>query len=109
MDRPLATASPRYRRVSPGSHPPEDPAYRSTLLRHPLQPLIEIPQTLSDLPLELAQDGHVLVYTFDVRREETGIATLLKRLAEQHIDFRDLHSSESSLEDIFVSLVRTPS
>ena len=49
MDRPLATASPRYRRVSPGSHPPEDPAYRSTLLRHPLQPLIEIPQTLSEV------------------------------------------------------------
>jgi ABC-2 type transport system ATP-binding protein len=57
----------------------------------------------------LAQDGHALVYTFDVRREETGIAALLKRLTEQHIDFKDLHSSESSLEDIFVSLVRAPS
>jgi ABC-2 type transport system ATP-binding protein len=44
-----------------------------------------------------------------VRHEETGIAALLKRLAEQHIDFKDLHSSESSLEDIFVSLVRAPS
>src|SRR6185369_678870 len=71
--------------------------------------LEQIPQPLSDLPLELVQDGHALVYTFDVRREETGIAVLLKRLAEQHIDFKDLHSSESSLEDIFVSLVRTPS
>jgi ABC-2 type transport system ATP-binding protein len=71
--------------------------------------LEQIPQPLSDLPLELAQDGHVLIYTFDVRREETGIASLLKRLAEQHIDFKDLHSSESSLEDIFVSLVRAPS
>jgi len=72
-------------------------------------PLEQIPQALSDLPLELTQDGHALIYTFDVRHEETGIAALLKRLAEQHIDFRDLHSSESSLEDIFVSLVRTPS
>jgi ABC-2 type transport system ATP-binding protein len=71
--------------------------------------LEQIPQPLSDLPLELAQDGHVLIYTFDVRREETGIASLLKRLTEQHIDFKDLHSSESSLEDIFVSLVRAPS
>jgi ABC-2 type transport system ATP-binding protein len=62
---------------------------------------------LSDLPLELSHDGHALVYTFDVHREETGIASLLRRLAEQHVDFKDLHSSESSLEDIFVSLVRT--
>src|SRR3954464_15891223 len=49
MDRPLATASPRYRRLAPGIHPPEDPAYRSTALRHPAQPLIEIPQTLSEV------------------------------------------------------------
>ncbi len=39
--------------------------------------------------------------------DETGIATLLKRLGELNIDFKDLHSSESSLEDIFVDLVRT--
>ena len=49
MDRPIATAWSRYRRLSPGAHPPEDPAYRSTALRHPLQPLIEIPQTLSEV------------------------------------------------------------
>src|SRR3989442_14617021 len=47
--RPVATAPPRYRRVPPGVHPPEDPAYRSTVLRHPLQPLIPIPQTLSEI------------------------------------------------------------
>ncbi|MBW8722979.1 MAG: hypothetical protein JF626_14315, partial [Polaromonas sp.] len=45
------------------------------------------------------------VYTFDTQTEETGIAPLLKQLAELGIDFKDLHSSESSLEDIFVSLV----
>ena len=42
---------------------------------------------------------------FDTQTEETGIAALLKQLAELGIDFKDLHSSESSLEDIFVSLV----
>ena len=42
---------------------------------------------------------------FDVQNEETGIATLLKRLGELGIEFKDLHSSQSSLEEIFVSLV----
>ncbi len=68
-------------------------------------PLQRIPDALAGLPLELAAEGHTLVYTFDTQTEETGIASLLKRLAELHIDFKDLHSSESSLEDIFVSLV----
>ena len=69
-------------------------------------PLAAIPPQLSDLPLELAHEGAALVYTFDVQAEETGIAALLRRLGEQGIDFRDLHSSESSLEDIFVGLLR---
>ncbi len=68
-------------------------------------PLQSIPQALAGLPLELAKEGHTLVYTFDTQTEETGIAPLLKQLAELGIDFKDLHSSESSLEDIFVSLV----
>jgi ABC-2 type transport system ATP-binding protein len=68
-------------------------------------PLQSIPQALAGLPLELAKEGHTLVYTFDTQTEETGIAALLKQLAELGIDFKDLHSSESSLEDIFVSLV----
>jgi ABC-2 type transport system ATP-binding protein len=69
-------------------------------------PLQAVPDALSDLPLELGEGGHTLVYTYDVQREDTGIAALLKRLGEQGIEFKDLHSSESSLEDIFVSLVR---
>ncbi len=69
-------------------------------------PLDSVPDAMSDLPLELAESGHALVYTFDTQQEETGIASLLKRLGDQGIDFKDLHSSESSLEDIFVSLVR---
>jgi len=68
-------------------------------------PLQSIPAALAGLPLELAQEGRTLVYTFDSQTEETGIAALLKQLAELGIDFKDLHSSESSLEDIFVSLV----
>jgi ABC-2 type transport system ATP-binding protein len=68
--------------------------------------LSQIPAELSAYPLELSDDGHVLVYTFDTQIKETGIATLLRRLTELGIDFKDLHSSESSLEDIFVNLVR---
>ena len=71
-------------------------------LRTPLQ---RLPDALAGQPLELAESGHALVYTFDTQQEETGIAALLKTLAELGIDFKDLHSSESSLEDIFVSLV----
>jgi ABC-2 type transport system ATP-binding protein len=70
------------------------------------EPIAAIPEALSGLPLELADGGNVLVYTFDTQGEATGIAALLRRLAEHGIDFKDLHSSESSLEDIFVSLVR---
>ena len=70
-------------------------------------PIDAIPAVLADLPLELSGDGGTLTYTYDVQQgERTGIATLLRRLAEQGLDFRDLHSSESSLEDIFVGLVR---
>jgi ABC-2 type transport system ATP-binding protein len=71
-------------------------------LRAPLQ---QIPHALAALPLELAEGGHALVYTFDTQADETGIAALLKQLAELGIDFKDLHSSERSLEEIFVSLV----
>ena len=73
-------------------------------LRTPLQ---KIPDALAGLPLALAAEGHALVYTFDTQQEETGIAALLRKLAEVGIDFKDLHSSESSLEDIFVSLIHS--
>ena len=74
----------------------------SLSLRVPLQ---RIPDALAGLALELTEGGQALLYTFDTQQEETGIAELLKRLAALGIEFRDLHSSESSLEDIFVSLV----
>jgi ABC-2 type transport system ATP-binding protein len=72
-------------------------------------PLEGIPDALADQRLELVDDGQALVYTFDAQAEQTGIATLLRRLGELGIDFKDLHSSESSLEDIFVSLVHSGS
>ena len=68
--------------------------------------LEHIPDELSALPLELSADGQTLVYTYDAQAEQSGIAALLRTLSEREIGFKDLHSSESSLEDIFVSLVR---
>jgi len=70
-------------------------------------PLAEIPAALRALPLELSADGATLTYTFDTQGERTGIATLLRQLADHGVDFKDLHSSESSLEEIFVGLVRS--
>ncbi|MBS1122525.1 MAG: transporter ATP-binding protein [Deltaproteobacteria bacterium] len=72
-----------------------------------LQTTLErIPDTLAGRTLELSADHTVLTYTFDVSSEQTGIADLLRQLGEHGIGFKDLRSSESSLEDIFVSLVR---
>ncbi|MEO8846008.1 MAG: ABC transporter ATP-binding protein [Kofleriaceae bacterium] len=72
------------------------------VLQHPLE---KVPEQLADRGLELSNDGTVLTYSFDVQSAETGIAPLLKQLSELGIDFKDLHSKESSLEDIFVNLV----
>jgi ABC-2 type transport system ATP-binding protein len=69
------------------------------------QRLDEIPEALANHGLELSKDGTILTYSFDVQSTETGIAPLLKQLSELGIDFKDLHSKESSLEDIFVNLV----
>ncbi len=69
-------------------------------------PLERVPEGLNGYKLELAAGGRQLVYSFDAQAEETGIPGLLKRLAELGVDFKDLHTEQSSLEDIFVSLVR---
>ena len=68
--------------------------------------LERVPEGLSEYALELADDGATLIYTFDVQREQTGIAPLLQKLAALGIDFKDLRTTESSLEDIFVDLVK---
>jgi ABC-2 type transport system ATP-binding protein len=75
-------------------------------LRNPLR---KIPEQLAGSQLELSADGTELTYTFDTQGERTGIATLLSRLGEQGITIKDLQTSENSLEDIFVSLVRSRS
>lgn len=72
------------------------------------QPMDSIPAELNAWPLALSDEGHTLVYSFDSQKEETGIAELLRMLDEHNIEFKDLSSSESSLEDIFVSLVHQP-
>ena len=68
-------------------------------------PLERVPAALDGLPLELADAGRALVYTFDPQGGDSGIAALLRRLGELGIEFKDLQSSESSLEEIFVRLV----
>jgi ABC-2 type transport system ATP-binding protein len=64
-----------------------------------------LPESLAGYQLELAGEGHELVYTYDNQQGGSDIATLLRRLEEAGIEFIDLRSSESSLEEIFVSLV----
>ncbi|MES2883355.1 MAG: ABC transporter ATP-binding protein [Pseudomonadota bacterium] len=79
---------------------------KKQLKLHLKTPLAAIPAALGGEPLELVADGNTLVYTFDAQSEETGIAALLRRLGEHGIDFKELQSSQSSLEEIFVNLVR---
>lgn len=69
-------------------------------------PLETVPGELSSYGLELAADGAELVYTYDTAGERTGITGLLQALNHAGVRFKDLHTSQSSLEDIFVSLVR---
>ncbi|MFD1215632.1 MULTISPECIES: ABC transporter ATP-binding protein [Microbulbifer] len=78
---------------------------KKQLTVHLQNPLQTLPEALAEFDLELADDGHQLIYTFDTQREQTGIAELLRSLNQQGVEFRDLHSSESSLEEIFVNLV----
>jgi len=80
---------------------------KKQLTLHLRQPLTDIPAGLSGYALELASDGQSLVYTFDTQSDDTGIGVLLRRLDEHGIDFKELQSSQSSLEEIFVSLVRS--
>ncbi len=75
------------------------------LTLHLLEPLSAVPTALSEWKLALKAGGSELEYTFDAREERTGIAALLRRLAELNIGFKDLQTRQSSLEDIFVSLV----
>lgn len=68
-------------------------------------PLSAIPPALAHRQLELSEDGLLLIFTFEARGEENGISSLLHDLSELGIQFRDLRTKESSLEEIFVNLV----
>jgi ABC-2 type transport system ATP-binding protein len=78
---------------------------KKQLTLHLQTPLGAIPDGLSAWPLELAGDGATLTYTFDAKGEETGIAALMRQLHGAGVDFTDLQTHQSSLEEIFVSLV----
>jgi ABC-2 type transport system ATP-binding protein len=80
---------------------------RKQLTLHLQHRLERIPPQLAGRQLELSADGNDLVYTFDTQADSTGIAGLLRQLSELGIDFKDLRTEESSLEDIFVNLVST--
>jgi len=80
---------------------------RKQLTLHLRKPLTALPAELAGRPIELASEGGELVYTFDEKDEETGISSLLRRLHELGIDYKDLRTTERTLEEIFVSLVRS--
>jgi ABC-2 type transport system ATP-binding protein len=72
------------------------------------QRLDSIPASLEPYRLHLREDGTELTYTYDTHAERTGITSLLKELNEAGIRFKDLQTTQSSLEDIFVDLVKRP-
>jgi ABC-2 type transport system ATP-binding protein len=78
---------------------------KKQLTLHLQEPMASIPAGLGDWHLVLKDKGNELEYNFDAREEGTGIPLLLRRLSELGIGFKDLQTRQSSLEDIFVSLV----
>jgi ABC-2 type transport system ATP-binding protein len=80
---------------------------KKQLALHLQTKLDSIPAELAGYHLDLADDGKELVYTFDAQGDRTGIAALMRQLSELGIDFKDLQTSQSSLEEIFVKLVRS--
>jgi ABC-2 type transport system ATP-binding protein len=78
---------------------------RKTLTLNLQDPLTVLPPELADWELTLKADGSELEYVFDSNAERTGVPSLLRRLSDLGIAFKDLNTRQSSLEDIFVSLV----
>ena len=78
---------------------------KKQLTLHLQEAMAAVPAELAQWPLVLKAGGTELEYNFDAHEESTGIPTLLKRLADLGIGFKDLNTRQSSLEDIFVSLV----
>ena len=78
---------------------------KKQLTLHLAQPLASIPEALASYQLDRSADGCDLTYTYETQNEETGIVPLLAAINAAGIVFRDLQTSQRSLEDIFVSLV----
>jgi ABC-2 type transport system ATP-binding protein len=78
---------------------------RKTLKLTLAEPMAEIPGELAEWNLELEDEGHILSYRFDTNAEKTGVPSLLRRVSDLGIGFKDLSTRQSSLEDIFVGLV----
>ena len=74
-----------------------------------VNPLTAIPGSLSEYPLDLSEDGNQLTYTFTTGGDHTGVTALLDDLKLADVRFRDLNTTQSSLEDIFVNLVEETS
>ena len=79
---------------------------RKQLKLHLDEPLQSLPAELADWPLQLIDGGHCLEYRFDSHAEHKRVPALIRRLTELGIEFSDINTRQSSLEDIFVDLVR---
>ena len=78
---------------------------KKELRLHLAHKLDKVPGELTLEPVELSEDGYQLIYTFDSQQEQAGVARLLRTLGDLGIEYRDLQTRESSLEEIFVGLV----
>jgi len=80
---------------------------RKQLVLELKQPVQRLPESLDKYHLELSEEGSRLTYTFETHANRTGITALLQSLNEAGISMKDLKTSQSSLEDIFVNIVRS--
>ena len=72
------------------------------------EPIFKLPSSLSDFETLLSEDGLVLTYTYDTAADGTGITSLLKTLNKEGLNLKDIKTTQSSLEDIFVDLIHQP-
>jgi len=79
---------------------------KKQLTLHLVEPLAAVPAALSRFNVCLGGEGRELVYTYDTQAERTGITSLLDALGAAGIGFKDLQTTQSSLEEIFVDLLR---
>ena len=78
---------------------------KKQLLLQLVEPLPEIPPALAAYQLQLSADNRQLIYTYDAQQEQATITTLLRQLNSLGVEFSDLNTQESSLEDIFIGLI----